>query len=578
MTSRTTRIAPAGALLGLMLPALAVTPAGAAPAAPAPVAATSGAATVGYAQIEPVPGTLLPQTKFTVTGVLGNKLPRTVQLVHTSGGSTRTIATTTSSAAGTFTFDGASAPSTGTLTAVSPQQTLKVAAGTAATDRHRAAVRKVDDLVATVRKRSAAHKKATAALARAAQPRRKTSGKKMGQLLRKVGSTKNDLKFGRKALARARDRVKVTQGALVRTVVVPRAEAKPVTVTVAPGQTSSVAALPPIAQAGPTAAAPPTGAVVSARFTPPRPGREVRLLELVGGSWQTVQTQPQDRSGHAVFSTAAGRTYRAATSRTSEAEEVETSPVTTRAWAPEFSDTFDGTGLDGSKWEVQHRPRNTGLRSCAVTDGSSYSVGGGVLKLGVSADPAHAGKTCAYTDAQGVEHQLPFMRNTQIATLGRYAYTYGFAAARIKVQSAIGMHSSFWSQPTTETVPGRPASGIEVDVMEYFGDYPREDGIAAFQHVLQANKEVVKAGRMFPETALMKADAPFSSSYHVFSLEWTENSYVFRMDGREFHRTTQDISQVNQYLLLSNLTSSYELVNLRNPADVAAVDWVQVWR
>ena len=584
MTPRASRRLPAGVVLGLVLPVLAVTP-GAASAAPstvlgaaAPAAATAAAAAdeVGYAQIDALPDTvLLPESQFAVTGVLGNKLARTVHLTHTASGTTRTVATTTSTADGRFTFARVSVPSTGSLVATTPEQTLQVPAGAAAVERHRLVQKKVKDLVRTVQTRRKAKDKAAKRLAKAKPG---TSGKRMGQLLRAAGKTKIQLRVARKALARARAREVVTGAALVRRVVVRRAVSKPVSVTVAPTQTGSAQALPPIAQPGATPAAPATGAVVSARFSPARPGRSVRLEQLQSGQWRTVGTQPQDRSGHAVFQAAPNATYRAVAEATAEAAEVVTTEVPTRTWTLDFSDTFDGASLDAGKWEAQERPLDTGLRSCATTDGSSYGVGGGVLRLGVSRNPARK-DTCAYTDDKGVEHALPYMRNTQIATLGRYQYRYGFAAARMKVQSSVGMHSAFWNQPTQQTVGGRPDQGVEVDVMEYFGDYPRDDGFASFQHVLQAdNRTVKKIGRTFPETALMKGTERFSANYHVYSVEWTPSSYVFRVDGREYHRTNENISQVEQFLLLSMLTSSYELVNLENVDDVAQVDWVQVWQ
>ena len=62
-------------------------------------------------------------------------------------------------------------------------------------------------------------------------------------------------------------------------------------------------------------------------------------------------------------------------------------------------------------------------------------------------------------------------------------------------------------------------------------------------------------------------------------MEWTKAAYIFRVDGREFFRETQIVSQSPEYLLLSMLTSDYELEKL-TPATMrqrAQVDWVRVW-
>ncbi|MGI8901902.1 MAG: hypothetical protein ACR2HA_13445, partial [Nocardioides sp.] len=69
-------------------------------------------------------------------------------------------------------------------------------------------------------------------------------------------------------------------------------------------------------------------------------------------------------------------------------------------------------------------------------------------------------------------------------------------------------------------------------------------------------------------------------SYHVFSVEWTPRSYIFRVDGREHWRTRAGVSGVDEFLILSLLTSDYEIPRLdrsRLPSKMN-VDWVRVWQ
>ena len=69
------------------------------------------------------------------------------------------------------------------------------------------------------------------------------------------------------------------------------------------------------------------------------------------------------------------------------------------------------------------------------------------------------------------------------------------------------------------------------------------------------------------------------SQFHVFSVEWTPTQYVFRIDGRGYYREDKAVSQVPQYVVLSNLTSDYELDDLEAEelGDTAQVDWVRVF-
>ena len=59
----------------------------------------------------------------------------------------------------------------------------------------------------------------------------------------------------------------------------------------------------------------------------------------------------------------------------------------------------------------------------------------------------------------------------------------------------------------------------------------------------------------------------------MFSVEWSPGGYVFRIDGRETWRTSAGVSRRPEYLILSLLSSDYELPGLgrRRPAAAAHV-------
>ncbi len=41
------------------------------------------------------------------------------------------------------------------------------------------------------------------------------------------------------------------------------------------------------------------------------------------------------------------------------------------------------------------------------------------------------------------------------------------------------------------------------------------------------------------------------NGFHVFGLEWTDDEYIFYVDGKETWRTTTAVSQRSEYLILS---------------------------
>ena len=126
-----------------------------------------------------------------------------------------------------------------------------------------------------------------------------------------------------------------------------------------------------------------------------------------------------------------------------------------------------------------------------------------------------------------------------------------------------GMHASFWLQPANWYTPGDPSKGTEIDVVEFFGRTKKDSHIASFLHWYDSDNAHHKLGGKFPYANRLKKRAEtWSNSYHVFSVEWTADAYVFRVDGREFWRETEIVSRAPEYLLLSMLTSDYELEKL----------------
>ena len=202
------------------------------------------------------------------------------------------------------------------------------------------------------------------------------------------------------------------------------------------------------------------------------------------------------------------------------------------------------------------------MRMCSRLSPRARSVADGVLRMGVAHDPARAGQTCTWT-LNGRSGSHPYMLNTQLYTGGKFDFTYGYAAVRMKMHLDKGMHASFWMQPANWYTPGDPSKGTEIDVVEFFGRTKKDSHIAAFLHWYDSDNAHHKLGGKFPYANRLKKRAEtWSNAYHVFSAEWTPEAIVFRVDGREFHRETEIVSRAPEYLLLSMLTSDYELEKL----------------
>lgn len=361
----------------------------------------------------------------------------------------------------------------------------------------------------------------------------------------------------------------------------PDGTAMPPARVAAPRAATGVLSLrPALSQPGrrPTTSSAKTQALAVFRATPA--GRTIALQRDAGSGWRTVGRATQHRSGSTIFTLPETTgLYRAVVLSGTGSVGATTNSVRARTFATLFKDEFSGTRVDTSKWSDQKTLAPAYMRMCSRLSPRVRTVGAGVLNLGVAPDPTRAGRPCTW-QLNGRSGSHPYMWNTQLYTGGKFDFTYGYAAARIKMHLDKGMHASFWLQPANWYTPGQPARGTEIDVVEFFGRTTRDSTIGSFVHWYDTANEHRKLGGLFPYANTLKSAAEtWSSAYHVFSVEWTKDAYVFRVDGREFFRETQVVSRSPEYLLLSMLTSDYELEKL-TPATMrqrAKVDWVRVW-
>ena len=245
--------------------------------------------------------------------------------------------------------------------------------------------------------------------------------------------------------------------------------------------------------------------------------------------------------------------------------------------APEatFTDDFDDAdSVDGgpaAKWRTRDQGR-TGVRTCSHADPSAAEVADGVLVLSVLEDPA--GGEC---QLPGRRKQFPYRINGHVGTESIFGFTYGYAAARIRTQSARGQHAAFWMQAVGGQSEGGPkVGGAEIDVIEYFGDDHPEGGLTSFTYFLDAAGEKQTVGGWLPDVEEYGDD--WAEKYHVFSVEWTPDAYVFRIDGQVTQRLEGETSGREEFLILSLLSSDYELPRFNGELpEEMEVDWARVW-
>ncbi|HVM20914.1 MAG TPA: glycoside hydrolase family 16 protein [Egibacteraceae bacterium] len=325
-------------------------------------------------------------------------------------------------------------------------------------------------------------------------------------------------------------------------------------------------------------------------FKPARPGRGVVLERASGSSWTAIAKGVQDSRGGFTFNVkVANASYRATTVSANGAPAARTAVRTPVRRTEQFNDDF----VYASKAEFEkvwsyraEGQRQAGAnRRCSQSSRDSVSLENGSLLLTTSRiDPTSTDFVASYAvpDANGkVICPNGQFYNGHIGTHGtdRFNFNYGIMAARIKAQPQAGHHGGFWSQPVKSQDP----DGAEIDAVEYYGDnyvyLPKSKNpqTAPVQHGIYWGDNVDKVVK--DRRNLLAKDKTFSNTYNVFSVEWTPSQYIFRINGHETWRTRRGVSSVDQYLILSLLSSEWEMQNLPKSGAIAPmhVDWVRVW-
>ena len=331
--------------------------------------------------------------------------------------------------------------------------------------------------------------------------------------------------------------------------------------------------LPQLASVGEdTEAATDADWVVEARIDDVEAGTPVALLARDGTeAWRTVDETETDDTGEVALTTSATGAMHVVVGSGDDAVGAEVS--TDDAPEATFTDDFDKNSVDveGGNWFTRDQGY-VGVRTCSRADASEAKVLDGVLRLSVSDDPER--DQCRL---RGLRKQFDFRLNGHVGTEGVQSFTYGFAAARLRAQVARGQHAAFWMQAEGGQTEGGPeVGGAEIDVMEYFGDDHPEGGLTSFTYWLDEDGKQRTNGGWVRDLDQYGDD--WATQFHVFSVEWTPDEYVFRIDGQVTHRLEGPTSGRPEFLILSLLSSDYELARFNGELpEHADVDWARVW-
>jgi beta-glucanase (GH16 family) len=174
-------------------------------------------------------------------------------------------------------------------------------------------------------------------------------------------------------------------------------------------------------------------------------------------------------------------------------------------WALVWSDEFNDTSLDASKWQLELYEGDHGTTTYTNRP-ENLHVSDGCLVLQARKEYA-AGEP--YT-------------STQVSTRNKAYWKYGRFDIRAKLPYGRGMWPAIWMMPKRPlSYGGWPRSG-EIDIMENLGDNTR---------LLYSTLHYGTTNQMSQGTFTTSAGQSLSDSFHVYTMIWDTGSFAFYIDS-----------------------------------------------
>lgn len=189
-----------------------------------------------------------------------------------------------------------------------------------------------------------------------------------------------------------------------------------------------------------------------------------------------------------------------------------------------FYDDFSGSSLDREKWNVIGTDFWVNNEQQVYVDSTAtiFTVKGADAKGAENALVLKAHYSPNFITFRG--NDFDFISG-RINTRDKVMFTYGTAAARMKLPKGSGFWPAFWALGGG----GWPETG-EIDIMEYVGE---TDWIGVALHGPGYSGETPLVNKyFFPEGEDV-------TDWHVYSVEWTPEGFDFKVDGRLIYRVTK---------------------------------------
>lgn len=207
--------------------------------------------------------------------------------------------------------------------------------------------------------------------------------------------------------------------------------------------------------------------------------------------------------------------------------------VENKKWKLTFSDEFNDTKVDTTKWNVENAPKKRVDIMLYADDNQVEEIDGNVYVY--------------YRKSQ--MNDTTYMAG-RFNSKGKYAPTYGFMESRMHLVKPNGYQMAFWMMPEGNGMrnlnepEGTANDGAEIDIVEGNKLNAYSLGLHWDGYAKPAHKS---------NGALVKMPNIHDSEYHIFGFEWTPTYLKFYYDGKMVREMTDPklIPKVAHFLYFS---------------------------
>jgi len=234
-------------------------------------------------------------------------------------------------------------------------------------------------------------------------------------------------------------------------------------------------------------------------------------------------------------------------------------------WTLTFEDTFDGKALDPAKWAAS----NSHFSKFFFYQNEMVRVEDGVLKLSAEKKPV-----------EGREYI-----SGQVTGFGKWAQSYGYYEARVKLPSTRGFWPAFWLMPDRDikgstdqqSIWNRNSTkwgGMEFDILEHLSEWgPGRNNVAVHW---DGYADLHKA---WGDTHVYYG--PTADGWHNFGMLWEPGKLTWYIDGKKTAEWENPrVGTIPSHLLLSLQLGGWATKNidLSKINETFDIDYVRVWQ